>query len=285
MAGFEPAASCSQISSIRTLDVAGCCPTWRQLAVVLARPSLMPLRVCACWPPPEARYVRSIEELGGSIHQPRRRSTFDAMSSASTSVAARLPSSYGRRAWRPHQCFGRERRHKPAPRRYQRFRHARFWRCGLVIRQGPRRVLPEQPRRWYAFRPIGARARTLPGASGLLPCRGPACRRSARQPPGPGPDVAPLGVAVTHRLSASSSSATCWASSVKARGALNLAGNRQPSGGATWAAQGASNHAWVVANPPASEVIVGIGISLPSCCRSPDPFAGQAGPKPSRLPV
>jgi hypothetical protein len=51
MAGFEPAASCSQISSNRTLDVAGCCPTWRQPAVILARRSLTPFRVCGCWLP------------------------------------------------------------------------------------------------------------------------------------------------------------------------------------------------------------------------------------------
>jgi hypothetical protein len=51
MAGFEPPASCSQISPVRTLDVAGRCPMWRQPAGMVARRSLTPLRVRAHWLP------------------------------------------------------------------------------------------------------------------------------------------------------------------------------------------------------------------------------------------
>jgi hypothetical protein len=62
MAGFEPAASCSQISSIRTLDVARCSPTWRQPAVMLARRSLKSIHVCAHWLPAWRPKVASAEE-------------------------------------------------------------------------------------------------------------------------------------------------------------------------------------------------------------------------------
>jgi hypothetical protein len=103
------------------------------------------------------------------------------------SAAVRLPSSYGRRALRPHRCFRPARRHMSAPRRYPRFRRVRSWRCGLVKRRGPRRVLPRLPRRSCAFRPPGVRARMLPAARGLPPCRRPSRRRSAGQPPGRGP--------------------------------------------------------------------------------------------------
>ncbi len=51
MRGFEPRTSCPQISSIRTLDVAGWSPTRRQHAGIVTRRSLIPLRVCACWLP------------------------------------------------------------------------------------------------------------------------------------------------------------------------------------------------------------------------------------------
>jgi hypothetical protein len=51
MAGFEPAASCSQTRFIRPPDVALCRPMWLLAAAMLARRRPMWLGACACWLP------------------------------------------------------------------------------------------------------------------------------------------------------------------------------------------------------------------------------------------
>ena len=79
MAGFEPAASCSQISFIRSPDVVWCRPVWRSPEAMHAARRLTWPSVCARWRShfgsPGGRYIGTIEEPGGSIHPPSRRST------------------------------------------------------------------------------------------------------------------------------------------------------------------------------------------------------------------
>jgi hypothetical protein len=62
MAGFEPAASCSQISSIQSPDVAPHRPMSRSPGVILAGRRLTQLGGCACWLPLWLPYLAPVQE-------------------------------------------------------------------------------------------------------------------------------------------------------------------------------------------------------------------------------
>ena len=68
----------SQIRSAQSPEVARRCQTWCRPAVTVARRSLTPLRVCACWPP--RGLLRQVYRIAGRLDPvPSARSTRSAM--------------------------------------------------------------------------------------------------------------------------------------------------------------------------------------------------------------